>query len=74
MCFMIDASGSIKDNNPPDGSYDNCELLLEFLRNVTNRHLLHFNIFKGKYNMANHIPCLTICDIKMSIYVFSDCQ
>ncbi len=31
LCFIIDSSGSIRDNNPPDGSYDNWELQQDFL-------------------------------------------
>ncbi len=34
MCFVIDSSGSIRDNNPQDGSYDNYELQLDFLANL----------------------------------------
>ena len=31
LCFIIDSSGSIRDNNPPDRSYDNWQLQLDFL-------------------------------------------
>jgi len=31
LCFIIDSSGSIRDNNPPDQSYDNWELQQQFL-------------------------------------------
>ena len=31
LCLIIDSSGSIRDNNPGDGSYDNWELQLNFL-------------------------------------------
>ncbi len=31
LCFIIDSSGSIRDNNPSDGSYDNWELQQQFL-------------------------------------------
>ena len=31
LCFVIDSSGSIRDNNPPDRTYDNYELQLQFL-------------------------------------------
>ena len=31
LCFIIDSSGSIRDNNPPDRSYDNWELQQAFL-------------------------------------------
>ena len=31
---MLDSSGSIRDNNPSDGSYDNWNLLLQFVADV----------------------------------------
>ena len=31
LCIVIDSSGSIRDNNPPDNSYDNWTLLLDFV-------------------------------------------
>ena len=34
LCVVIDSSGSIRDNNPSDGSYDNWELTLAFVREV----------------------------------------
>ncbi len=34
LCFVIDSSGSIRDANPSDGSYDNWQLQLEFLSNL----------------------------------------
>ncbi len=34
LCLVIDSSGSIKDNNPADRSYDNWELLLQFASQV----------------------------------------
>ena len=34
MCLIIDSSGSIRDNNPPDGSPDNWQLELEFIANL----------------------------------------
>ncbi len=34
LCFIIDSSGSIRDNNPSDGSYDNWLLQLEFLTSI----------------------------------------
>ena len=36
LCFVIDSSGSIRDNNPRDGSYDNYELQLQFLTALVN--------------------------------------
>lgn len=35
VCFVIDSSGSIRDNNPADESYDNWETLLQFIVNLT---------------------------------------
>ena len=34
LCFIIDSSGSIRDNNPPGGTPDNWELQLDFLANL----------------------------------------
>lgn len=34
LCFVIDSSGSIRDNNPSDGSYDNWKLQLEFVASL----------------------------------------
>ena len=34
LCIVIDSSGSISDNNPSDGSYDNWKLTLEFVQEV----------------------------------------
>jgi len=31
IVFVVDSSGSIRDNNPADGSYDNWELVLKFI-------------------------------------------
>ena len=31
---MVDSSGSIRDNNPADGSYDNWNKILEFISDV----------------------------------------
>ncbi len=36
LCFIIDSSGSIRDNNPPDRSYDNYALQLQFLTSLVN--------------------------------------
>ena len=35
ICFVVDSSGSIRDMNPSDRSYDNWELLRNFILNVT---------------------------------------
>ena len=37
LCILIDSSGSIRDNNPSDGSYDNWELMLQFVSQVVGR-------------------------------------
>ncbi len=34
LCLIIDSSGSIRDNNPADGSYDNWDLQLQFLASL----------------------------------------
>ena len=34
LVFVLDSSGSIRDGNPKDGSYDNWQLLLNFVVNV----------------------------------------
>ena len=34
--FVVDSSGSIRDNNPQDGSYDNWNLLLQFISDFIN--------------------------------------
>ena len=36
LCFIIDSSGSIRDANPPDGSYDNYQLQLEFVNKLVD--------------------------------------
>ena len=36
VVFIIDGSGSIRDANPADGSYDNWNLLLTFVANVAD--------------------------------------
>ena len=36
LCFIIDISASLRDNNPPNGSRDNWGLQLEFLSQVTD--------------------------------------
>ena len=37
IVMVVDSSGSIRDNNPTDGSYDNWALLLDFLVDIVNR-------------------------------------
>lgn len=34
LCIVIDSSGSIRDRNPPDGSYDNWQLILQYASEV----------------------------------------
>ena len=36
LCFIIDSSGSIRDNNPPGGQPDNWQLQLDFLSNLVD--------------------------------------
>jgi Mg-chelatase subunit ChlD len=36
IVFVIDSSGSIRDQNPRDGSYDNWELLLNFMVKIVD--------------------------------------
>ena len=36
LCFIIDSSGSIRDNNPPSGNPDNWQLQLDFLSNLVD--------------------------------------
>lgn len=36
LCFVIDSSGSIRDNNPSDGSFDNWQLQLNFLATLVD--------------------------------------
>ncbi len=37
ICLVIDSSGSCRDSNPPDGSYDNWHLLLNFVSNLVDK-------------------------------------
>ena len=34
VVFVVDSSGSIRDNNPPDGSIDNWQLILQYVYGV----------------------------------------
>ena len=43
MVFVLDSSGSIRDNNPKDGSYDNWNLLLQFVADVAGRLSIGFS-------------------------------
>ena len=36
LCFIIDSSGSIRDNNPRNGAYDNWELQQDFLSELVD--------------------------------------
>ena len=40
MCIVIDSSGSIRDSNPDDDSYDNWEFVLEFVKEVNGIYFL----------------------------------
>ncbi|OAF70851.1 Ribosome biogenesis regulatory protein [Intoshia linei] len=44
LAFVIDSSGSIRDNNPSDGSYDNWKLVLTFVNDIIN--IIDFSKFK----------------------------
>lgn len=37
IIFLLDSSGSIRDTNPADGSYDNWALMLNFVRNLVDQ-------------------------------------
>ena len=37
IAFLLDSSGSIRDNNPADKSYDNWNLVLTFLADIVAR-------------------------------------
>ena len=40
LCFIIDSSGSIRDNNPPDGQLDNWQLQLDFLSRLVDLFII----------------------------------
>jgi collagen type VI alpha len=40
LVFVLDSSGSIRDNNPPDGSYDNWNLILSFINNLIDKLII----------------------------------
>ena len=51
LCVVIDSSGSIRDNNPSDGSYDNWELILDFVKEVLNFVIfIFFNLHEIQTN------------------------
>ena len=35
LVVILDSSGSIRDNNPEDGSYDNWQLVKDFVTSLT---------------------------------------
>ena len=37
IVFVVDSSGSIRDNNPNDESYDNWALMLQFMQNIVDQ-------------------------------------
>jgi len=43
LAFLVDTSGSIRDKNPPDHSYDNFNIILNFITNILDRLPLGFN-------------------------------
>ena len=36
LVFVVDSSGSIRDNNPADGSFDNWALILQYVYDVVD--------------------------------------
>lgn len=40
LCFIIDSSGSIRDNNPPGGQRDNWQLQLDFLSQLIDLFII----------------------------------
>ena len=52
LCIVIDSSGSIRDNNPPDNSYDNWRLLLDFVEMV--RFFLIINLVLFPIQRPSH--------------------
>lgn len=40
LVFVVDASGSIRNSNPSDNSYDNWMLMLQFINNIVNQFLV----------------------------------
>jgi len=43
IVFIVDSSGTIRDNNPTDASYDNWTLMLNFMANVVNSLTIGIN-------------------------------
>ena len=43
VVFVLDSSTSVRATNPPDGSYDNWQLLLEFVAQVVERLAVGFD-------------------------------
>ena len=43
IVFVVDSSGSIRDANPSDGSYDNWNLVLTYINNVIASMNVDFN-------------------------------
>ncbi len=46
IVFVVDSSGSIRGNNPSDGSYDNWDLTLQFITNFVNQLNISINNVK----------------------------
>ena len=48
IVFVIDSSGSIRDLNPTDGSYDNWELTLKFVADIINSFTIGPNVVQPR--------------------------
>ena len=44
ICFLVDNSGSIRDRNPPDRSYDNWDLQLQFIIDIINEDRIKIGV------------------------------
>lgn len=61
---MLDSSESIRNNNPIDGSYDNWNLLLQFVVNIVN----HLNIGED----ATRVGVVRFSDKGQNIFLLGD--
>ncbi|OAF70849.1 hypothetical protein A3Q56_01412 [Intoshia linei] len=77
LAFVIDSSGSIRDNNPPDGSYDNWQLILNFMNDVIDRidfNSVNVGVVVFSYDAVMEIPLnsgLTKEELKKKIFEIS---
>ena len=55
LCFLIDSSGSIRDNNPRDGSSDNWTLQLEFLARLVDGFTVGKHFFYIQWHTADKV-------------------